>query len=78
MDFTLGRAQQLRVAGTTLGKLVESSPEALELLLPKKKSKCPQTALMISYVKTLRTVSELHALVEAVDGKHFDDITNAL
>eukprot|EP00973_Karenia_brevis_P066843 9292594-Karenia_brevis.AAC.1 len=70
---TLERAASYKMADTSFRKMIASSPEVLELLVPKstKRGKNVETNLILTYVRALRAVSEVEEVLNNIPEEHF-------
>eukprot|EP00973_Karenia_brevis_P003393 467242-Karenia_brevis.AAC.1 len=61
------------MADTSFGKMIDSSPEVLGLLVPKgtKKGKNAETNLMLTYVRALRAVADVEEVLNNIPDDQF-------
>eukprot|EP00973_Karenia_brevis_P054708 7604413-Karenia_brevis.AAC.1 len=63
------QSQSLKVSSRSLGDLLHSSSEDMEIFVPKgtKRSKCMRSTIMLLYVKMLRAAHELDDVLKSAD-----------
>eukprot|EP00973_Karenia_brevis_P028945 3993313-Karenia_brevis.AAC.1 len=66
LDKVVKQAQQHKLVGIPMSKLVSETPEVFDILLPKKlrKSRDPDQNIATCYLKLLQNVNQLQTLLE--------------
>eukprot|EP00973_Karenia_brevis_P088235 12235331-Karenia_brevis.AAC.1 len=61
------------MADTSFGKMIASSPEVLELLVPKgtKRGKNVETNFILTYVRALRAIADVEDVLANIPEEHF-------